>query len=570
MTRPVAYSYVRFSSKKQGKGSSLHRQTQDTVAGESPDSWCARNGVALDTSLTFRDLGVSAYTGRNVRHGELRAFLDAVRTGRIRPGSYLLVERVDRITRQGVDEGMDIIKAILKAGVSIVTLANGRVYGPKSHKKLRDGLLELQFYLEQAQDYSEALSARVSAAWEGMRKKARERGTLASAKMPPWLEAAGEGDARRAVLVPEKAATVRRIFDLLIAGHGVTRIVRTLIRDGTPPLTRRQAWSRTTVRRIVADRAVLGEYQPRRGRGKASTPDGPPIEDYYPTVISPDTFYKARACLGSRKLRNVPRESQVLNVFSGLLRDARTGKSYVAALRVEKSGDRHHVLVSGSETAGAASFPLPVFERAVLSLLKEVDPRELLPPDGEADEVLALSGEVTALEARIGELEAALEEGGEVASAVKVLRRLEARKKETTSRLAEARLRAASPLGESWGECRGLLAALDDAADPAEAKLRLRAVLRRVVESMWLLVVPRGRSRLVAVQVWFAGGPSCRSYLIAWQPPRANASARQEGRWSARSFASIPGATDLDFRSLGPDQLTDLERALQALPGEHP
>jgi hypothetical protein len=152
----LAYSYIRFSSKRQGKGSSLYRQTHDTISGESPESWCARNGVTFDTNLTFRDLGVSAFTGKNVQQGALKDFLECVRTGRIVPGSYLLVEKLDRISREGVDEGMEVIKKILKAGISIVTLANCRVYGPASHKRLSDGLLELQMFLEQARDYTVA------------------------------------------------------------------------------------------------------------------------------------------------------------------------------------------------------------------------------------------------------------------------------------------------------------------------------------------------------------------------------------------------------------------------------
>src|SRR5262249_31585786 len=135
----------------------------------------------------------------------------------------------------------------------------GRVYGPDAIKGLMKGLLELQMYLEQAQQYSEALSARVGAAWEEKRKRVRTLGTLATAAMPPWLVPAGEGEGRRAVVVPPKAAVVQRIFDLVTAGHGTTRVVRALVEDGTPPLTRRQAWCRTTVRRILTDRSVLGE-----------------------------------------------------------------------------------------------------------------------------------------------------------------------------------------------------------------------------------------------------------------------------------------------------------------------
>src|SRR5262249_10931772 len=197
------------------------------------------------------------------------------------PGSYLLVEKVDRITRKGLDEGSDLLKAILKAGITIVTLGNGRVYPPSSVKGLMKGWLELQMYLEAAHEYSQTLSNRVRVAWEGMRQKAREKKVLVTAKIPPWLRAVGEGEARRAVPIPERVATVQRIFDLAIAGRGLTRIIGALAADGTPPLTRGEAWCRATVRRLLADRGVLGEYQPT-AEGK---PDGPVIEDYFPAII---------------------------------------------------------------------------------------------------------------------------------------------------------------------------------------------------------------------------------------------------------------------------------------------
>ena len=251
MSPPIGYSYIRFSCKgKQAKGDSVRRQTTDTIAGESPQSWCARNGVLFDP-VSYRDLGLSAWKGLNHKQGELRLFLEAIETGRVRPGCYLLVERVDRISRQGVDEGMDLVKKILRAGVSIVTLANGRVYGPEAIKGLMKGLLELQMYLEQAEQYSSALSARVGSAWQGKREKARANGTLATTAMPCWLAANGQGDARRPVVVPEKVSVVRRIFDMAIAGQGLTRMLHNLLADGTPPITKRNCWSRTGLRRII-------------------------------------------------------------------------------------------------------------------------------------------------------------------------------------------------------------------------------------------------------------------------------------------------------------------------------
>src|SRR5262245_49706207 len=119
-----AYSYVRFSTPEQSKGGSLKRQMALSLA------YCKRKGLALDDSLTLHDLGVSAFRGDNATQGHLAAFLEAVRIGRVPAGSVLIVESVDRISRQGIDEGYDLCKKILKSGVYIVTLEPEREYGP--------------------------------------------------------------------------------------------------------------------------------------------------------------------------------------------------------------------------------------------------------------------------------------------------------------------------------------------------------------------------------------------------------------------------------------------------------
>src|SRR5262249_35700985 len=145
--------------------------------------------------------------------------------------------------------------------------------------------------------------------------------------MPPWLAAVGSGASRRAVIIPEKVAVVQRIYDMAVAGRGVSRILRTLLADGTPPLTRQAVWCRATLGRILTDRAVLGEYQPCGGGGKNRRRGGPPVPDFYPAIITEATFHKARSVMGSRKPLDgngkVGRDSKLLNVFSGLLKDAR-------------------------------------------------------------------------------------------------------------------------------------------------------------------------------------------------------------------------------------------------------
>src|SRR5262245_42614109 len=90
-TSPTAYSYIRFSSPEQAQGDSVRRQTALR------DAWLTRSGAILDTSLSLRDCGVSAFTGAH-RHNPdrhaLAMFLKLVEAGRVPRGSYLVIENL--------------------------------------------------------------------------------------------------------------------------------------------------------------------------------------------------------------------------------------------------------------------------------------------------------------------------------------------------------------------------------------------------------------------------------------------------------------------------------------------
>lgn len=78
--RPRAYSYLRFSTPEQSKGDSFRRQAALS------ERYATEHALDLDQTLTFQDLGVSAYRGRNVQEGQLGAFIAAVDSGRVAPG----------------------------------------------------------------------------------------------------------------------------------------------------------------------------------------------------------------------------------------------------------------------------------------------------------------------------------------------------------------------------------------------------------------------------------------------------------------------------------------------------
>ncbi len=124
--KPKAYSYLRFSTPEQMRGDSFRRQSMMA------QQWAVRNGVELDERLTFQDLGVSAYRGANAETGMLGEFLEATRAGMIEGGSILLIESLDRLSRDTARKAIRLLEDICDLGISVVTLTDGRVYTANS------------------------------------------------------------------------------------------------------------------------------------------------------------------------------------------------------------------------------------------------------------------------------------------------------------------------------------------------------------------------------------------------------------------------------------------------------
>src|SRR5262249_53686885 len=116
----IAYSYARFSSPAQADGDSVRRQTALR------DAWLARHPhVKLDKNLTLVDRGVSGFKGshRTDQRHALAQFLDLVERRRIPAGAWLLIESLDRATREEPSTAVPFILSLVNAGIRIVTLS---------------------------------------------------------------------------------------------------------------------------------------------------------------------------------------------------------------------------------------------------------------------------------------------------------------------------------------------------------------------------------------------------------------------------------------------------------------
>ncbi len=317
-SRPKAYSYLRMSTKTQLKGLSRRRQL------ERSQRYAEERGLHLADESQMEDIGLSGFTGRNVAVGKLGKFLDAIRAGEIAPGSYLLCESLDRLSREEVRIALERLLSIINAGVIVVTLSEEEF--EEYSAATADGMLLMRSIsiLSRSHAESKRKSDLIRANW-----KAKREG-ISSKKLtkwcPGWLELSR--DRSEFLIIPERADVVRSIFDWCAAGMGNYSIVRRLNETNVPCFAsknrkRSDGWYGSYVARILNSRAVLGEFQPQKSDEKGGkVVAGPVIRDYFPTIVENDLFEKAKAARAHRDVRSGTgkgRKGKLLsNLFSGL------------------------------------------------------------------------------------------------------------------------------------------------------------------------------------------------------------------------------------------------------------
>ncbi len=563
----TAYSYIRFSHPDQAKGDSLRRQTAAAAA------WCERNGVALDTSLSLQDKGVSGFKGdhrKNPDRHALAAFLRLVQQGRIPRGSYLVIENLDRLSREHIRPALTLLLNLIEAGVRVVQLKPVAAVYDEAVEPMQ--LMMAIMELSRGHSESAMKSERLGGAWREKKRLAATERKPATARAPSWLEFVGKRDGKgriaggKYVEVPEAAAVVRRVYRLAAEGYGIGAITKKLNAEGVPVIgvdqrraesrARPRHWGSSFVAKLLADRRPVGEYQPYAGRGERRKKDGEPVTGHYPAIISEAEWWAARKGLTERRGKAGRPAKRGVNLFSGLLHDTRDGGTVHA---VDKG--KRPVLVSAEAVKGArgshyVSFPLPVFEDAVLGGLREVDPAEVTPRVGaEADRAAALEAELLDVRGQVEEMKAHLRERYS-AGVAEVLEEKEERAKALARELDAARQEAAAPLSEAWGECRTLAVILEGVIEEKreEVRLRLRAALRRTVAGIHCVFAARGRLRLAYVQANFHAGllpehpGHTRYFLVLSVPGVGGWVCQRAAAWCAASWPERD-AGDCDLRN---------------------
>ncbi len=346
------------------------------------------------------DDGISAFKGDNILRGRLGEFLRLVDEKKVRAGSVLVVENIDRLTRQNVLDAQELFISIINRGVTIVTLTDKQVY---SRELINENPFLLYTSLGSmmlANEESRKKSIRVSDAVQARYAKAR-KGKKLKGHTPPWCEFRDEQFSP----LPERVATVRRIFSDYKKGLGAMLIAKKLNAENVPPMGRTtKDWYKKAIRDLLMDKRLIGHAEHLN------------VQDYYPRIIANELFYATQASRQKRRRFKGRASKNVGNLFSGLVRCGACGAS-AGINHTYKPDYCYDYLVCENARTGRGckykSFPYQNVEASFLKLINDNHVRDFVaghqhpPTDMRLESVLE---QIAAVQSQIAKFERAFED----------------------------------------------------------------------------------------------------------------------------------------------------------------
>ena len=521
MTQPKCYSYIRFSTPEQARGDSKRRQI--AYAKE----WAKENKLPLDDKLNFQDLGISAFSGANRTRGALGKFLQLVEEGKIAKGSVLIIEAMDRLSREQVMDALSQFIGIIKAGIKVVTLADGYEYDAEAINRNPFSLNYSIMQMSTAYEESAKKSVRLKEAWVGKRDIIGKY--KLTARAPKWLRAkrlpskrnGQKGAIEKFEPIKERAAVIQKIFNMKLDSIGSERIATKL--NQTDRIWKpKNGWHKSYVNKILRTRAVIGEFQPHKtvkvekvdgSLKKQRVPEGAPIKGYFPTVVSEEIFYQVQNLIkGNRWLGG--KNGVLGNLFSCLAVCGYCG-SPMRFLDKGKppKGQKYYVCDYAKRGLGCQkkNIRYDEIERLILTFCKGLDPDDILQKDNNKletshlqDQLASIIGKIESLQAEESNLirriagtkydavaEVIEEELSNVLTNIKYERKKRAKIEAEIEQLLQMEQDTEKQL-KSMTELMDLMDSLDG-QERIELRIKLRGAIRKLID--YILIFPFGQHR---------------------------------------------------------------------------
>lgn len=280
----LAYSYTRISSSIQNLGHGLKRQKGDV------EKYCKRMGLKLAPDR-MQDIG-SGYHANHLKNGALGLFIEKVQAKDIPTPCALVIEALDRLSRQKPMDSMRLLWNIVEMGVDVHTTTTERVYtSGMGMSEMMDSMI----HLFAAHEESKKKSDRHLKNWEEKRANAKKK--IMSKSCPCWLRPNPKKTGF--TVIEERANIIRSIFVSTAKGVGNTKIVDELNNKGIKPFSKAKRWYASYIQKLMSNQNVLGHLATTKRVDGKPTP-GPVIKDYYTAIVTQDQWEAAHNSRAAR------------------------------------------------------------------------------------------------------------------------------------------------------------------------------------------------------------------------------------------------------------------------------
>ena len=458
MEKKLAISYVRFSTIGQSDGDSIRRQTEATEA------YCKRHSLILTDAFRLMDSGKSAFKGANRSPtGALGQLEKQVQEGKIPKGTVLIVENLDRLSREDIVSAQLLLLNLIHQGVEIVALSdNERRYSKQTLAANPFELIISIMVMSRAHEESKIKSYRVKESWINRNKLAAE-GKHINIRLPAWLESKNQ----KYIVTPGKGEVIKRIFQLYLDGFGTQTIAQMLIKEKVLNIAKsmsgKKIWHPTYIQRILKSKEVIGYY----------TGTSPEVPNFFPAIISETDFYAVQAKIKSRYTYKGQKNNNP-HPLSHLLKCDLCGESIVRCM----GNGYHYFQCSGSQLKICNPKTMSIYgtEQALLRVIASVGPSAARLNEQSARQE---QQELEALQAKIDELDHKLETATRLfmdnpsEAGTKILQQMEVDKKK---------------LIEHFEEKRDNKFVIDQRANWRDVKARVEATIKERSELQWEVV----------------------------------------------------------------------------------
>ncbi|MEZ8312801.1 recombinase family protein [Vibrio splendidus] len=274
------YLYIRFSRKTQEDGDSERRQY------EYAQKVAEKYNLTINHDL--RDRGYSAFKGKHRKTGKLGRFIQDVDSGIVAKGSILIVENLDRLSRETPFYAQKLFSDLIYKGITVITSSDGCVYNELEFNKRSEAFYRVYGVMQRAFEESERKQRNSVGSIKGKISRVQKgEHTSNFTGLPFWVT-----NSQSEYVLNSFAEPVKLIVNWSLQGIGATEITRRLAEKSIKSPRGNDRWGITTISNILKNHSLFGKATMELRH----TLDGVPVremyefESIYPPIISEEDF----------------------------------------------------------------------------------------------------------------------------------------------------------------------------------------------------------------------------------------------------------------------------------------